>query len=85
MADIDYLDRMIAVGFDPRAVSKEDLYEGMRIGLDDREFDAFAKSTFDALVARGFSLDEADLIVLDERMEPALKDLPALIRGESND
>ena len=36
-------------------------------------------------VARGFALDEADLIVLDERMEPALKYLPALIRGENDD
>ena len=47
----------------------------MNIGADDREEDVFAKSTFGALVARGFAFDEADLIVLDERMEPALKDL----------
>ena len=61
------------------------LYDGIQIGRYGRQFDAFAKSTFDALVARGFALDEADIIVLDERMEPALKDLPALIRGETGD
>ena len=55
----------------------------MDIGADDRQFDVYAKSTFDALVARGFAFDESDLIVLDERMEPALKDVPALIRGEN--
>ena len=55
----------------------------MNIGTDDREDDVFAKTTFDALVARGFAIDEADVIVLDERMDPALKDLvPAFIRGE---
>ena len=84
MAGINDIDRMIAIGFDPRAVSKESLYKGMQIGLDDRQYDVFAKSTFDALIARGFALDEADLIVLDERMEPALKDLPALIRGRDD-
>ena len=82
-SDLTELDRWIAVGFDPRAVSKEDLYEMMHIGTDDRSGDVYAKSTFDALVARGFAFDEADLIVLDERMEPALKDLSALIRGDS--
>ena len=85
MADIDDLDRLIAVGFDPRAVSKESLYGGVHIGEDYRQYDVYAKSTFDALVARGFAFDEADLIVLDERMEPALRDLPALIRGETDD
>ena len=84
MSKINELDRLIAVGFDPKAILKERLYDGMNIGRDGRQFDVFAKSTFDALVARGFALDEADLIVLDERMEPALKDLPALIRGESD-
>ena len=74
MADINDLDRMITVGLDPRAVSKERLYEVLNIGANDRAGDVYAKSTFDALVARGFALDEADLIVLDERVEPALKD-----------
>jgi len=69
---LDNLDRLIAIGCDPSASSKEDLDEVLTVGRDDR---VFAKSTFDALVARGFALDEADLIVLDERMEPALKDL----------
>jgi hypothetical protein len=81
MSDIEYLDRLIAVGFDPRAVPKNILYDFLLIAEDNRQFDIYAKSTFDAFVARGFAFDEADLIVLDERMEPALKDLPALIRG----
>ena len=84
MAGIKKLDRMIAVGFDPRSVSKEVLYEELLIGNDYRQFDVYAKATFDALVARGFAFDETDLIVLDERIEPALKDLPALIRGETD-
>ena len=85
MHKLNDIDRLIAVGFDPRAVSKESLYDSMQIGGDDRQYDVFAKSTIDALVARGFALDEADLIVLDERMEPALKGLPAMIRGETGD
>ena len=83
MHDLDYLDRLIDVGFDPRAVSKESLYGGMYIGYFGRHYDVYAKSTFDALVTRGFAFDEADLIVLDERTEPALKDLSTLIRGEN--
>ena len=82
-SDLINVDRLIAIGFDPRVVSKERLYERLNIGEDNRDDDVFAKSTFDALVARGFALDEADLIILDERMEPALKDLPARIRGEN--
>ena len=82
-SDLVNLDRLIAVGFDPKMLSKEDLYGIMDIGADDRQFDVYAKLTFDALVARGFAFDESDLIVLDERMEPALKDVPALIRGEN--
>ena len=82
-SDLEYLGRLIAIGFDPRAVSKKDLYGLLHIGTDDRSGDVYAKSTFDALVARGFAFDEADLIVLDERMEPALEDLSALIRGEN--
>ena len=84
MHDLSEIDRLMAFGFDPRAISEEILYEALEIGNDGRPSDAFAKSTFDALVARGFAFDEADLIVLDERMEPALKDLPALIRGETD-
>ena len=85
MADLNELDRLIGVGFDPRALSKESLYAGMHIGEDYRQYDLYAKSTFDALVARGYAFDEADLIVLDERIEPALRALPALIRGEHHD
>ena len=85
MAGINDLDRMLAFGYNPRAVSKKRLYGDLNIGQVNREFDVYAKSTFDALVTRGFAFDEADLFVLDERMEPALKGLPALIRGESYD
>ena len=77
------LDRMIAVGFDSSAVSKKDLYMATSIVRDDKLFaNVFAKSTFDALVARGFALDEDDVIVLDERTEPALKDPLEDIEGE---
>jgi hypothetical protein len=69
LADID---RLIAIGCDPKAISKEELYSMMDIGRDDRGCDTIAKTTFDALVARGFAFDEADLIVLDERIEPGL-------------
>ena len=82
-AGINKVDRLIEFGFDPRAVSKESLYDGLLIGEAGRQYDVYAKSTIDALVARGFAFDEADLIVLDETMEPALKDLPARIRGDS--
>ena len=66
----DDLDRLIAIGCDPSALSKEVLDEVLTDPWSDCR--VFAKSTFDALVARGFALHEADLIVLDERMEPAL-------------
>lgn len=81
-SDLNILDRYISLGFDPRAVSKEDLHAVIQIGMSDRHFDVYAKATFDALVARGFALDEADLIVLDERVEPALKGLTAKINEE---
>ena len=79
------LDRVISYGFDPKAMSKADLYGEFCIGQDDREYDVFAKCTFDALVSRGFAFDAKDLIVLDERSEPGLKRLPALIRRTGND
>ncbi len=86
MPNIEHLDRLIAVGFDPRAVSMDILKE-INSGIDpDFHFNVYAKSTFDALVARGFAFDETNLlVVLDERIEPALKDIPALIRGETDD
>ena len=82
--NLNYLDRLISVGYDPKTISKKDLYNGMHLGEDERTFDAFAKTTFDALLARGFALDEADLIVLDERMEPALSGLSKRIQEEEN-
>ena len=84
MHELSELDRLMSFGFDPMAITKERLYEELEIGEDDRQYDVYAKSTFDALVARGFAFDEADLIVLDERMDPALKDLSARIRGETD-
>ena len=82
---MDELDRVISLGFDPKAISKADLYGEFCIGQDDREYDVFAKCTFDALVSRGFAFDAKDLIVLDERSGPGLRRLPALIRRTGND
>ena len=78
------IDRLIAVGCDPKAISKEELYYMMDIGMQDRGCDVYAKTTFDALVARGFAFDEADLIVLDERIEPGLDRLRKEIRREES-
>ena len=75
------LDEVIALGFDPKSISQEDLYEKMDIGNMWRSEDIFTKSTIDALVSRGFAFDEKDLIVLDETKEPALSKIPELIRG----
>ena len=71
------LDQLISFGFDPKVAPKAAVYDAFLIGEIDREYDVFAKSTFDALVSHGFCLDAADLIVLDEKVEPALKGLPS--------
>jgi len=75
------IDDMVELGLDPRDISREELYEDFRVGYEDRSFDVFAKSTFDALVSRGFAFDEKDLVILDEIKEPALSQIPSLIRG----
>ena len=67
---LEFLDRMIAVGWDPNT-----FVSGSGTWMKN---EAIAKGTFDALVARGFPLKESDCIVLDEMLEPALKDLPTL-------
>ena len=78
---LEQLDDFIAFGFDPSAISKEDLYERMDIENIWRGENVFTKSTVDALVSRGFAFDENDLIVLDETKEPVLSEIPSLIRG----
>ena len=67
-------DRLISLGFDPKSVSQEYLYDQLQIGRNDREYDVYDKSTFEFLVSRGFPLAEADLILLDKSKEPALKE-----------
>ena len=74
------LDALIDAGFDPKVISKADLYQRFRIGISDRPYDVFAKTTFDALVSRGFHFEETDLIVLDETKEPALKGLSRRVK-----
>lgn len=80
-AGIFELDRMIALGIDPRGIPTEQTNIRFGIGGKGRYGDVFAKSTVDALIARGFNLDPMDLVILDEETEPALKDeLPDQIR-----
>ena len=76
------LDALIDAGFDPKVISKADLYQRSQIGVSGRSYDIFAKTTFDALVSRGFHFDETDLIVLDEIKEPALKGLSRRVKDE---
>jgi hypothetical protein len=79
--DLSEIDDIVKLGFDPRIVSREELYKEFKVGLEARVYDVFVKSTFDALVARGFAFDEKDLIILDETKEPALSEIPTLIHG----
>ena len=82
-AGLSQLDRMIDLGFDPRVIPKKEINIRFGIGGVGRYADVFAKSTVDALIARGFNLDPKELIILDEGTEPALKkELPDLIRKE---
>ena len=78
---LERLDDLIGAGFDPRSISREDLYSRYQIGTERRTYDVFPKATIDALVSRGFAFDEKDLIVLDETKEPVLSKIPELIRG----
>ena len=69
-----FIDRVIAVGWRPATMS---MY---RNGSHDY-FDNWpiAKTTFDFLVSRGFPLKKSKCIVVDEKIEPALRELNALI------
>ena len=77
--DLARIDRFIKIGADPKNVSTTYLYNMLEIGFKDRRNDVFAKGTFDALVARGFPLNKADFILLDERTEPGLGFIAARI------
>ena len=48
---LERLDDLIGAGFDPRNISREDLYSRFNIGTERRTFDVFAKDTIDALEA----------------------------------
>ena len=76
------LDSLVEFGFVPRHVPREDLYTGLRIASPERKYDVWAKSTFDELVSRGFRLDAADLVIVDETKDPALHALAASIHEE---
>ena len=66
--ELEHLDRMIYLGIAPSAIPKNVICKVMH-----NRSNVMIKSTFDALVRRGFALDEEDFIVLDERVEPALQ------------
>ena len=66
--ELEHLDRMISLGISPMAIPKNAICKVMH-----NRSNVMIKSTFDALVRRGFALDEEDFIVLDERVEPALQ------------
>ena len=68
------IDRLIALGFDPKSVSQQYLYDDLAIGEYNRGCDVYDKSMFEFLVSRGFPLAKADLILLDKSKEPALRD-----------
>mmetsp|Transcript_22490 Transcript_22490/g.48836 ORF Transcript_22490/g.48836 Transcript_22490/m.48836 type:complete len:416 (+) Transcript_22490:104-1351(+) len=68
------LDKLIAYGFAPDAVTREQLYHIFSIGhYESRDYDVWIKSSFDRLVSRGFDLDGRDVVLLDELREPALE------------
>ena len=69
------VDAVIGLGLNPRDLSREELY---RRGLDWDESSVWAKSTYDALVARGFPIDATNPVV-DERIEPALQQVRVFI------
>ena len=78
------LDKLIAYGFAPDAVPREQLYHILHIGHESRDFDVWIKSSFDRLVARGFDLDVRDFVLLDELREPTLEWTDRLIHGNNN-
>ena len=80
--DLRNIDELVeSFGIDPRDIPKDLLYERMRFGTDGRNWDVFCKSTIDSLIARGYPIDPADLIVVDEEQEPALQRIIRQERG----
>ena len=77
------IDDLVKAGFDPAAVSREALcnyllepqYGGNRC------FQLWAKSSFDKLLSLGFDLDAEDFIIIDEKTEPALRNLCGELHG----
>ena len=78
---LEEIDEVIQLGYDPYSIPKEILYKEFQIGAHGRRCDIFAKSTFEALVSRGFAFDEKDVIILDEQNEPALNGLVKKMNG----
>ena len=74
-SSLSFIDRMISAGWQPDACSSWYPIYGSWFS----QLDCIAKSTYDALVSRGFLIDKSDCIVIDELAEPALRDLPALM------
>jgi len=57
------IDRMIALGFDPKTIPKRTLYD--RLALDLRWGSIVEDTTLHSLISRGFPLDPDDLVVID--------------------
>ena len=76
--DFVMLDRIIAVGFDPSAIQRHIVSRQYISEFTNR---AVARRTIINLYSRGFHLPKT--IIVDERAEPALRSVPALISGES--
>ena len=75
--DFARLDRLIAVGFDPSAIQWHTKAARQLSSFSSR---AVVRSTVTKLSSRGFHLPKA--IIVDERVELALKNVPALLKGE---
>ena len=70
------VDDLINFGLDQKLVTKEALYNALAIGGNEgRRNDVFSKGTVDVLISRGFPLDRADLVIIDETKEPELEEL----------
>ena len=73
---LDYIDRMLAVGWQPTASHKDQRWSHFLLSLLHNQ--GVTKSTFDAFVSRGFPFRKSDCIILDDKVEPALREIPAL-------
>ena len=79
----DDIDDLVKADFDPAAVSREALcnyllepqYGGNRC------FQLWAKSSFDKFLFLGFDLDAEDFIIIDDKTEPALRNLCGELHG----